>query len=250
MFFLDMKFFLLSLLILMFVKCSDTPTLKIATSSNMKFAMEEIIDLFQLENEVEIDIIEGSSGKLTSQIEFGAPYDIFVSADTTYPNYLFNNGFSETKPTVYAFGKLVIWSLSINNPSLKELTSSDIKSIAIPNSKTAPYGGIIKTALENSGIYDRIYAKFIFAESVTQCDQYIVSKSVDIGITSMASVKSRQLNNSGYWTEIDSTLYPFLPQSAMLIHSKDKHPDAVTFYKFLVSEQVKLILKKYGYKVH
>ncbi len=244
-----MKLLSVSFLIILFFGCSSKPSLIVATSSNMKFAMEDIVDLFQKSNQVDIDIIDGASGKLASQIEFGAPYDIFVSADMKYPDYLYRLGITIKQPKVYGSGKLVLWSLKDVQPSLSILTTPRIKYIAVSNSKTAPYGELTKRMLTDLAIYDSLYDKLVFGESIGQCDQYIISKSVDIGITSMATVKSKQMENVGNWVEVDSSLYNYLPQSAVLINTENHHPEADVFYQFLFSDEVKMILKKYGYQV-
>ena len=244
-----MKLLSISFVLILFFGCSSKSSLKVATSSNMKSAMIDIIALFQKTHHVDIDIIEGSSGKLTSQIEFGAPYDIFVSADTKYTNYLYDSGLTLGKPKVYGAGKLVVWTLKDIEPSLSILTTPLIKSIAVSNSKTAPYGLLTKRMLTSLGIYDSLYDKLVFGESIGQCDQYITSKSVDIGITSMATVKSKQMKNVGCWVEVDSSLYNYLAQSAVLISTKQVHPKAKLLYEFLFSDEVKIILRKYGYQV-
>jgi molybdate transport system substrate-binding protein len=244
-----MKLFGISFVVILFFGCSSNPSLKVATSSNMKSAMVDIVNLFQEIHDVEIDIIDGASGKLASQIEFGAPYAIFVSADTKYPTYLYDSGLAVEKPKVYGSGELVLWSLKDIAPSLAILTTSKIKSIAVSNPKTAPYGQLTKDVLTDLGIYDSLYTKLVFGESIGQCDQYITSKSVDIGITSMASVKSKQMKGVGHWVEVGSNLYDFLPQSAVLVKTKITHPKAKLFYEFLFSDEVKVILRKYGYQV-
>lgn len=244
-----MKLLSISFVIVLFFGCSSRSSLKVATSANMKSAMVYIIELFQQSHDVEIDIIVGASGKLASQIEFGAPYDIFVSADTKYPNYLFELGITNEQPKVYGSGKLVLWSLKDVEPSLTILTTPKINAIAVSNPKTAPYGELTKHVLMTLGIYETVYSKLVFGESIGQCDQYITSKSVDIGITSMASVKSNQMEGVGNWIEIDSSLYDYLPQSAVLIKTKQTHASAQLFYDFLFSNEVKTILRSYGYQV-
>ena len=244
-----MKLFAISFVLFLFFGCSSNPSLKVATSANMKSAMVDIVNLFQEIHDVDIDIIDGASGKLASQIEFGAPYDVFVSADTKYPTYLYDSGLAVEKPKVYGCGKLVLWSLKDILPNFDILKTTKIHSIAVANPKTAPYGELTKTVLINAGIYEGIEDKLVFGESIGQCDQYITSKSVDIGITSMASVKSKQMKSVGHWVEVDSNLYDFLPQSAVLVKTKITHPKAKLFYEFLCSDEVKVILRKYGYQV-
>ena len=105
-------------LILIFISTFLFADIKIATAANVSFAMKDLVKEFQKQNNVNIKIIIGSSGKLTSQIENGAPFDIFLSADMKYPKYLYLKGVSKTKPKKYANGKLILFSLPFRKSTL------------------------------------------------------------------------------------------------------------------------------------
>jgi len=123
------------------LQCSSpsSDTLYIATAANVQFAMEEIIDSFTQQTGIPCEIILGSSGKLTAQIQQGAPYDVFVSANMIYPNQLFSSGMTTSKPRVYAYGTLVLWTLKEDiEPSLEILKTDTIRNIATANPQIAP----------------------------------------------------------------------------------------------------------------
>src|SRR5215470_15761866 len=114
----------------------------VAIAANVQFVMNELKNVFQQETGIQVDVVPGSSGKLTAQIKEGAPFDVFVSADMNYPQELYKSGFAVDSPRVYAKGTLVLWT-TVNGikpgKDLKVLLSSDIKKIAIANPETAPY---------------------------------------------------------------------------------------------------------------
>ena len=136
-----MKYKIITLLfsILLF-GCESQSSLKIATSANMQFALEEIVVEFEKLNDIKVELIISSTGTLTSQIEQGAPYDIFVAANMIYPNYLHQKNFTTAPPKIYAYGQLILWTLNDFEPDLNSLKSESISKIAIPNPETAPYG--------------------------------------------------------------------------------------------------------------
>ena len=83
----------------------------VAGAANVQFTLEDLKAEFTKETGIDVKTVIGSSGKLTSQIENGAPFDIFLSADTKYPETLYKEGFSLRSPKVYAYGVLVLWTM-------------------------------------------------------------------------------------------------------------------------------------------
>lgn len=230
-------------------KQTDTQTLNIATASNMQFAMTEIARSFTKQTGIKCNIITGSSGKLTAQITEGAPYDVFVSANIKYPEELYKNGFTITKPKIYGYGKLVLWSTIHKKPNLSILLNDDIEHIAIANPTTAPYGEAAISVLKKVGVYEKIKNKLVYGESISQTNQFIISGAADIGFTAKSVVLSSKIKNEGNWISIDEDNYIPIGQGIVLLKNSGRKKQSEQFYTFLFSDQAQNILKKFGYSV-
>ncbi|MCF6360815.1 MAG: molybdate ABC transporter substrate-binding protein [Cyclobacteriaceae bacterium] len=242
--------FLYFLLVITPFSCQEKPnnTLRIATAANAQYAIREIALAFTQQTEINVDIIQGSSGKLLAQIKEGAPYDVFVSADMKYPNKLYTLGLTDQKPAVYGYGKLVLFTSQALEPTLNLLTKSRITHIALPNPKTAPYGLAAKEVLEYYNMHEDLKKKLVYGENISQTTQFINSGAAEIGFTALSIVMSPQLKNVGHWLELDSTTYSPIAQGVVIIkRSKKSNENAQQFYLFLFSNKAKNILKKYGY---
>lgn len=235
------------------ISCSQTKQnyISIATAANMQFAMKEITNSFTKKTGIKCEIMVSSSGKLTAQIKEGAPYDIFVSADMKFPNELYSSGFSITKPKVYAFGKLIMWTyFDTIQPSFKKLHQKNIQHIAVSNPKTAPYGKAAYEVLHKKGVLNSLEDKFVFGESVAQTNQFITTKAAEIGFTAKSIVFSLQAKEKGNWTDINEEDYSPISQGIVLLKNgsgNKKHTEQ--FYNFILSEEGKKILTKFGYSV-
>lgn len=242
-------FFLISVL----GGCSSSKEekLTIATAANMKFAMEVLVAEFSRETGINCDIITGSSGKLTAQIMGGAPFDIFVSADMKYPEELFQSGFAAHEPKVYAYGKLILLSMFDDiHPTLKLLKEDKIIHISIANPKTAPYGIAAMEVLEKFNLQDVLQDKFVFGESISQTNQFIISKGAEVGFTAKSVVMAENMHGKGNWQEIDQSCYTPMVQGIVLLKNrKSKIKESQHFFDFLYSEKGKEILNKFGYEV-
>lgn len=213
----------------------------------MQFAMEEIAIAFEKEHGTQVDLIISSSGKLTSQIEQGAPFDVFVSADMKYPQYLYDHNLTTKAPEIYAYGQLVLWTLNEGKPSIESLTNNNIEKIAIANPKTAPYGQASMDVLKTHGLYLLVENKLIYGESVSQCNQFISTKSADIGFTSMSTVLAPNMKTTGHWIKIDSTDHSPITQGVVVLKKSKKQKEAQLFYDFLMSDLAQNILAQHGY---
>lgn len=245
----------LSLFLVVFLAGCTKPSEKIvvATAANVQYVMKEIKTAFEKESGKQIEIIVGSSGKLTTQIREGAPFDVFVSADTKYPLEIFKNGGSNEQPKIYALGTLVLWSKNIPSAELNTAIFGDekIKKIAIPNPATAPYGEAAVQVLKNEGSYERVEKKLVFGESIAQTAQYITSDAVEAGFNALSIVLSPEMKGKGSYVIIDSAAYKPIEQAAILLKHSDNSPkkeSSKQFYDFLYSEKAKEIFRKYGYK--
>lgn len=244
--------FILLLFITIEVSCTaKNEKLTIATAANMQYTVKEMIEMFHSETGIECQTVVSSSGKLTAQIQEGAPFDVFISADTKYPDELYKKGFTHSEPKVYAYGKLILWTLKDDIiPSLDLLSSNKIEHIASPNPVTAPYGVATEEVLKYYNISNLIKPKLVYGESVAQTNQFITSKVAEVGFTSKSVVLSPNLKEQGAFIEIDDASYNPIAQSAVIIKNKGKDlSKSEIFFNFLFSKKGKEILKKHGYTV-
>lgn len=245
---------LLLLLISIFASCSNENSgnkkeqLKVATAANMQFAIKEIAREFSSKTTIDCDIIVGSSGKLTAQIEEGAPYDVFISANMMYPQRLVDNNLTIGKTKVYAHGKLVMWTIKEDvELSFDALKGSSIKHIAVANPETAPYGKAALEVLKPLPYFNQIEHKFVYGESISQTNQFIVTTSAEVGFTALSVVLSPEMKDKGRWVRVDSTLYSPIKQGAVIIDTKNTA--SKKFFDFLSSPEARKILESYGYEV-
>ncbi len=241
-----------------FLSFNSVPTIAqekkitVAVAANMQYAFAELKSEFEKSNHIGVNVVIGASGNLTRQIMQGAPFDVFISADTKYPENLYQNGVAAEKPKVYARGALVLWTIKDDLPLQKDLQfllSPRIKNIAIANPRIAPYGKAAEALLKKAGIWEKLKKKLVYGESISQTTQFVASGNADIGFTAKAVVLSDQMKNKGKWIELDEQDYPPISQAAVLLKYgvKDHEPEARKFYSFLFSEKAKDIYKKYGY---
>ncbi len=227
----------------------NSSKLRIATSANMQFAINELVDNFSKTSGIECEIIISSSGKLTAQINEGAPFDVFVSANMKYPIDLFEKGLTLGKPKIYAHGKLVMWSMENKiTPSIQLLENDEVKHIAVANPKTAPYGNAAIEVLNHFQILEKLEPKLVYGESIAQVNQFVNSQAAEVGFTSKSVVLSPKMSNKGKWVEIDETIHSPIAQGIVCLkNDSNKEKLALKFSDFLFSKKGKEILNTFGY---
>ena len=241
-------FAVLLCLLVMLVGCKkEKPVLTLATSSNMQFAMKELVTSFTSKTGYPCEAVVSSSGKLTAQIKEGAPFDLFFSADMKYPTELYNDGYTTGKPLVYARGKLVMWCMN-RVPTARFLGSDYIKHIALANPRTAPFGKASLEVINHYRLYPYVKEKLVYGESISQVNQFVTTNSVDLGFTSMSVVLSSEMKDVGYWVEVDSAAYRPINQGMVALNNDKKlRKEVDAFVDFLFSKSGKKVLKDFGY---
>jgi len=219
-------------------------TLLVAVAGNTTYALPSLKQKFnELYPNINVKFIISSSGKLTAQIQNGAPFDVFLSANMKYPNYLYSKKLAVTKPKIYTKGALVLLSITKKLKNLNDL--KNVQTIAIANVKTAPYGKAAIEVLKNAKLYSMVKNKLVYAETVNQVVSY-VKNAVEAGFvakSSMFSPKMKKYKNN--WININQNLYSPIEQGIVII--KDS-PQARKFYNFILSKKAKTVFKKYGYE--
>ncbi len=244
-----MKKFIVLLLCIVGLNAS---VIKVAVAANVSYAMPKLIKAFHKKYpKIKVQVLLGSSGKLTAQIKEGAPFELFLSANMKYPDYLYKRGIATTKPIVYARGGLALLSSHKRDFSkgIMLLKEKYIDKIAIANPKTAPYGKAAVEALEKVGLYKKIKHKLVYAQSVSQAVVYSII-AADIGFVAKSSLYSKKMQKykKGInWIEVNQKLYIPIKQGIVLLKNPTK--EAKKFYNFILSKTAKKIFKDFGYMV-
>jgi molybdate transport system substrate-binding protein len=229
----------------------EAEKITVAIAANAQYAMKEIARQYEKETGQPLELIIGSSGKLTAQIKESAPFDIFLSADMEYPQALYKAGLTTAAPKVYAYGSLVLWTLKDLDPlNVNAVILPEVKTIAVANPKLAPYGEAAVSVMKYYKLYEKAESKLVYGESISQVNQYITSGAAEIGFTSKSVVLSPEMNGKGKWTDLDGKSYAPIAQGAVLLKSASERNKEGTlqFYNYLYSEKAKEIFKKYGYQ--
>ena len=224
--------------------------IRIAAASDLKFALEEFKTDFKSSfPDSDIELVFGSSGQFEQQIEKGAPFDLFLSADSTYPKMLSDKGLTDEQPWVYGQGALVIWTRRDSGidveKGLEGLRDFKIKKIAIANPAHAPYGKSAKAALTNANLYDSIISKLVIGDSISQTAQFAQTGAADVALIALSLALSPELKKVGTFEIIKTDP---LVQSAVVLKGALKKVHVVQFAKLLKSEKGTSIFKSYGFR--
>ena len=244
-----MKYALVTLSIFLFT-FSNAQQLRVAVSANAQFVSLKLKEEFKKETGIDADLTVSSSGKLTAQIEQGAPFDVFMSADMKYPQELTDKGLTTDAPKVYAYGTLVMWSLQKRDLSkgLLVVLNSDIQKIAVANPKLAPYGEATIAALTKQNLLERAQPKIVYGESISQVNQYLLSGAAEIAFTAKSVVMDTAMNGKGNWVEVNKKMYNPIAQGVVVIKASANAEAAQKWLAFLFSKKAKAIFTKYGYR--
>lgn len=224
--------------------------INIAAAADLKFAMDEIVAKFKETNLTDdIDVIYGSSGKFHTQIQQGAPYDLYFSADIAFPRELVKSGFSSSEVIPYAFGRIVLWSATMeaSKMSLNSLTSTQISHIAIANPKHAPYGKRAEEALRDTRLWEKVEPKLVYGENIAHTAQFVQTGNAQVGIIALSLALNPELaNKGGYWL-IPETLHAPLEQGFIITKRAEQNALAKKFAEYMRSSATRAIMTKYGF---
>ncbi|PRY85503.1 molybdate ABC transporter substrate-binding protein [Mongoliibacter ruber] len=224
-------------------------TVTIAAAADLRFAMDSIIHLYP--NKSDVQVIYGSSGKFFEQLTKGAPFDIYFSADMEYPKKLETMGRTGSEIYAYGIGRLVIWSKSkgIELNSVEDLSSDNLKKIAIANPRHAPYGMRAEESLKHYGVYEKVKPKLVFGENISQTAQFVSTGAADAGIIalSLALSPTMQKINSDFILIPENTHRPLL-QGAIITQRAKENKEAKAFFEFVQSENAKAVLAYFGFR--
>jgi len=245
------RFFLLCILFL----CSGmalAQDLSVAAAADLQFAFKDVASQFEKDTGHHVQVTFGSSGNFFAQIENGAPFDLFFSADSGYPKKLEEAGLTEPGSFYpYAVGKIVLWAPKAStldlSRGLKVLLDPSIKKIAIANPSHAPYGRAAVAALKHENLYDQVSNKFVIGENISQTATFVASGNADVGIIALSFALSPAMQKDGKYVEIPAGDYPRLEQAAVILKSSKQKELAHQFMTFLQSPTVVQTMRRYGF---
>jgi molybdate transport system substrate-binding protein len=222
----------------------------VAVAANFAKPMEQLSADFTQRNGHAIKISTGSSGNFVKQIENGAPFAVFLSADEERPAKLEQegHGVAGTRYT-YAIGRLVLWSrkpgLILNDPA-QAINRADVHHIAIANPDVAPYGRAAMQTLQALGLWDKIQPKLVRGEDIAQTYQWVDTGNTEVGFVALSQVVKNE--NGSRWL-VPTELYQPIKQQAVLLKAGENNPAAHAFLTYLRSEPARSIITSFGYAV-
>ena len=226
--------------------------IRIAAAADLKFALDELGNQCERQTGNKINVSYGSSGNFFSQIQNGAPFDLFLSADIEYPQKLEAAGLVEPGTFYeYAVGRIVIWmpaAAGADLPKLawKALLEPGVEKIAVANPEHAPYGRAAIAALRKAGIYEQVSSRLVYGENISQAAQFVVSGSAQAGIVALSLAVSPPMRGGKRW-EIPADMHPPINQGAVILKGSRNKEEARNFLAFLKSEAGIKTLESYGF---
>jgi molybdate transport system substrate-binding protein len=228
--------------------------LVVAAAANLSSVGENLEAAFIASNPgIDIDFVFGASGALATQIENGAPFQVFMAADTSFPDRIVKAGLATGTSKVYARGKLALLSVKPRDFSagLAVLKQPDVERIAIANPETAPYGKASVQALQATGLWDNVKAKVVTAQNIAQAVQYALT-AADVGFVNKSALYTKDLaayaDKEGVnWIEVDPSTHDPIDQAFVVLKTAENDPAAAAFAAFLSSESARKVFLAAGY---
>jgi molybdate transport system substrate-binding protein len=227
---------------------------RIAAASDLRFALGEVVArLRQRQPAFDVQVTYGSSGTFFAQLVNGAPFDLFMSADTEYPKQLAARGLTLAgSEFAYAIGRLAVWVpaaslLDVEKNGLQVLLDPRIRHVSIANPATAPYGRAAEAAMRQAGVYDRVKAKLVLGENVAQALQFVQSGSAEVGVVALSLAIAPPVKDKGRFWPVPLDMHPRLEQGGVILRSTARADDARAVRAFLIGAEGRAILERYGF---
>lgn len=231
---------------------SELPKIRVAAAADLQFALDELGAQFEKRAARRIDVLYGSSGNFFAQIQNGAPFDVFLSADMEYPQKLEAAGLAAPGTFFeYATGRIAIWMRKDAKADLarlgwKALLEPGVERIAIANPEHAPFGRAAVAALRNAGLYEQVRKRLVYGENIAQAAQFAASGSAQAGILALSLAISPAMRDGQRW-EISADLHPPIEQGAVILKNASDKEGARAFMDFLKSDAGRKILELHGF---
>jgi molybdate transport system substrate-binding protein len=223
-------------------------TVKVTAAADLRYAMDEIAQLYMRTNQgSKIEVVYGSSGNAYTQISNGAPFDVYFSADIMYPQKLKEAGLTIAEPKMYAIGRLVLWSSTLDVSKGMDILKTPKIKIATANPEHAPYGQRAVEALKHYKLYAQVEKQLRFGENISQAAQFCLTGNADAGLLALSLVLSPTMSNKGKYFLIPETAHRPLEQGFVLLKRAEGNKTAFDFCKFIETREARGIFEKYGF---
>ncbi len=243
-----------ALLVVTTVRAAES--VSIAAAADLTYCLDDINAAFKKAHPgADLKVSSGSSGNFTTQIKNGAPFEVFLSADVSFPRELIKDGLAdESTLMIYAVGRIVLWT---STPDKVDVTrgfellrdpNGPVKKLAVANPDHAPYGRAAKEALVHEKLWDAVQPRIVLGENIAQTAQFVETGNADAGFVALSLVLSPKLAKVGKWWEVPADTYNKLEQGVVLTKAGANNPLARAYVEFLRSDEARAIFDRYGFK--
>jgi molybdate transport system substrate-binding protein len=229
--------------------------INVAAAADLSSALQEIAANYEKRTGMSVKISYGASGALTQQIQNGAPFDVFFSADMDYPRQLIASSQAESATLYrYAVGRLVLWvpadsPLDLEHKGIDVLLDPSVKKIAIANPQHAPYGRAAAAALKHYGMYEKVSERLVLGENISQAAQFAESGNAQVGFVALAHAAAPSMRGKGKYWIVPVEAYPPLDQGVVVISRSPHKEDTAAFIAYVKTAEVAAVLLRYGFTV-
>jgi molybdate transport system substrate-binding protein len=245
------KKLLLVAILFVSVFCS-AEEITVAAAADLQFAFQDVAARFQKDTGHTVKMVFGSSGNFFAQIQNGAPFDVYFSADIDYPKRLEAAGLAEPSTLYqYATGKIVLWAPANStvdvSKGLTALLNPAVTKIAVANPEHAPYGRAAIAAMKTERIYDQVSSKLVYGENISQTASLVVSGGADTAIVALSLVVAPSMKSKGTYFEIPVDEYPAIDQAAIILKSSQNKEVARQFITYVKTPDIQSVMRGYGF---
>ncbi|MEK9141930.1 MAG: molybdate ABC transporter substrate-binding protein [Nitrospirota bacterium] len=242
----------LSLLIMMDADIMRAEEITVAAAADLNFAFKELVSEYEKTSGNQVKLTLGSSGNFFAQIQNGAPFDVYFSADISYPKKLEEAGLTIPGSLYrYAIGRIVLWTRHESpidvTQGIAALRQPSAKKIAIANPRHAPYGRAAVAAMEHFKMYDDLKDRLVLGDNISQAAQFVESGAADIGIIALSLALAPAMSTKGTYWEIPAEAHPPLEQGAVIVKTSMRIDSVKQFLEFMKSRQGLAIMQRYGF---
>ncbi len=225
----------------------------IAAAADLQFVVRDLEREFERQTGADVTVVFGASGNLFNQIQNGAPFDVFMSADMAYPRRLVSAHQADPDSLYrYAIGRLVLWTaagsrIDVAKLGMNAVLDPAVRKIAIANPHTAPYGRAAVEALRYYKFYDKVTAKLIVGESARQAEQFAESGDAQLALLPLAFAFPPEQKDKGSYIEVPIESYAAIDQGVVVVSKSQNKALAAQFVNFLKRRDTVLLLRRYGF---